>query len=92
MQGQFLVTPVLAPQTLVEADISREPTDLPSPIGKRDPKTIRLDLFTVVKKAGSRRRQRSATGRSTERYRDHSSAFALAIPLTFISRIRPTAV
>jgi nitrite reductase (NO-forming) len=47
MQGQFLVTPVLAPQTLVEADISREPTDLPPPIGKRDPKTIRLDLFTV---------------------------------------------
>jgi len=47
MQGQFLVTPTLAPQTLVEADISREPTDLPAPIGKRDPKTVRLDLFTV---------------------------------------------
>jgi nitrite reductase (NO-forming) len=47
MQGQFLVTPVLAPQTLVEADISREPTDLPPPIGKRDPTTVRLDLFTV---------------------------------------------
>jgi nitrite reductase (NO-forming) len=47
MQGQFLVTPGLAPQTLVEADISREPTDLPPPIGKRDPQTVRLDLFTV---------------------------------------------
>src|SRR5664279_3755023 len=47
MQGQFLVTPLLAPQTLVEADISREPTDLPPPIGKQDPKTVRLDLFTV---------------------------------------------
>jgi nitrite reductase (NO-forming) len=47
MQGQFLVTPILAPQTLVEADISREPTDLPPPIEKRDPKTVRLDLFTV---------------------------------------------
>ena len=47
MQGQFLVTPLLVPQTLVEADISREPTDLPPPIGKRDPKTVRLDLFTV---------------------------------------------
>jgi nitrite reductase (NO-forming) len=47
MQGQFLVTPILAPQTLVEADISREPSDLPPPIGKRDPKTVRLDLFTV---------------------------------------------
>jgi nitrite reductase (NO-forming) len=47
MQGQFLVTPMPAAQTLVEADISREPTDLPPPIGKRDPKTVRLDLFTV---------------------------------------------
>jgi nitrite reductase (NO-forming) len=47
MQGQFLVTPVLAPQTLVEADISREPADLPPPIGKRDPQTVRLDLLTV---------------------------------------------
>jgi len=47
MQGQFLVTPLPAAQTLVEADISREPTDLPPPIGKRDPKTVRLDLYTV---------------------------------------------
>jgi nitrite reductase (NO-forming) len=47
MQGQFLVAPMVAPQTLVEADISREPTDLPPPIGKRDPMTVRLDLFTV---------------------------------------------
>ena len=47
MQGQFLVTPTLAAQTLVQADISREPTDLPPPIGKRDPVTVRLDLFTV---------------------------------------------
>ncbi|MGB6400357.1 MAG: copper-containing nitrite reductase [Bradyrhizobium sp.] len=47
MQGQFLVTTIAAPQTLVEADISREPTDLPPPIGKRDPRTVRLDLFTV---------------------------------------------
>ena len=47
MQGQFLVTPRPAPQTLVEADISREPTDLPPPISKRDPQTVRVDLFTV---------------------------------------------
>lgn len=47
MQGQFLVTTIAAPQTLVEADISREPTDLPPPVGKRDPRTVRLDLFTV---------------------------------------------
>src|SRR6185503_3557488 len=47
MQGQFLVTAMITPQTLVEADISREPTDLPPPIGKRVSKIVRLDLFTV---------------------------------------------
>jgi nitrite reductase (NO-forming) len=47
MQGQFLVTPRPAPQTVVEADISREPTDLPPPIGKREPQTVRVDLFSV---------------------------------------------
>src|SRR5262245_50508198 len=47
MQGQFLVTPRPAPQTLVEADISREATDLPPPIGKREPQTVRVDLFSV---------------------------------------------
>jgi nitrite reductase (NO-forming) len=47
MQGQFLVTPRPAPQTLVEADISREPGDLPPPIGKRKPQTVRVDLFSV---------------------------------------------
>ena len=47
MQGQFLVTPQPPPQTLVEADISKLPTDLPPPIGKRRPQTIRVDLTTV---------------------------------------------
>ena len=47
MQGQFIVTSRPAPQTLVEADISREPTDLPPPIGKRDPQTVRVDLLSV---------------------------------------------
>ena len=47
MQGQFLVTPQPPPQTLVEADISKLPTDLPPPIGKRDPQTIRIDLTAV---------------------------------------------
>ena len=47
MQGQFIVTPRPPPQTVVEADISREPTDVPPPIGKRDPKTVRVDLFSV---------------------------------------------
>jgi nitrite reductase (NO-forming) len=47
MEGQFTVTPRLAPQTVVEADISREATDLPPPIGKRDPQTIRVDLLAA---------------------------------------------
>jgi nitrite reductase (NO-forming) len=47
MQGQFIVTPKLPAQSLVEADISREPSDLPPPIGKRDPKTVRIDLLAV---------------------------------------------
>src|SRR6516225_7232950 len=47
MEGQFTVTPRLAPQTVVEADISREPTDLPPPIGKRDAQTVRVDLLSV---------------------------------------------
>ena len=47
MQGQFIVTPGLPAQSLVEADISREPSDLPPPIGKREPKTVRIDLLAV---------------------------------------------
>ena len=47
MEGQFVVTPLPPAQTLVEADISREPTDLPPPIAKRDPKTVRVDLLAV---------------------------------------------
>jgi nitrite reductase (NO-forming) len=47
MEGQIIVTPRPAPQTVVEADISREPGDVPPPIGKRDPQTVRVDLFSV---------------------------------------------
>jgi nitrite reductase (NO-forming) len=47
MEGQFIVTPKPPPQTLVEADISREPTDLPPPIGKREPQTVRVDMLAV---------------------------------------------
>ena len=47
MEGQFTVTPRLAPQTVVEADVSREPTDLPPPIEKREPKTVRVDLLSA---------------------------------------------
>jgi nitrite reductase (NO-forming) len=47
MEGKFLVTPQAPPQTLVEADISKLSTDLPPPIGKRPPQTVRVDLTTV---------------------------------------------
>ena len=47
MQGQFIVTTRPAPQTLVEAEISREPDDLPPPVGKREPQTVRVDLVSV---------------------------------------------
>lgn len=47
MEGRFLVTPQVAPQTLVEADISKLSNDLPPPVGKRDPQIIRVDLTTV---------------------------------------------
>lgn len=47
MEGLFTVTPRLAPQTVVEADISREPADLPPPIVKRDPQTVRVDLLAA---------------------------------------------
>jgi nitrite reductase (NO-forming) len=47
MEGQFIVTPRPPAQTLVEADISREPTDLPPPLPKRDPQTVRVDLLSV---------------------------------------------
>ena len=83
MQGQFLVTPIAAPQTLVEADISREPTDLPPPVGKRDPRPSGSICSRSNRKVASQKQRHSVTGLSTAKYRDRSSAFALATPSTF---------
>src|SRR5262249_19755032 len=47
MEGKFVVTPKPPPQTLAYADISREPTDLPPPLAKRSPQTVRVDLVTT---------------------------------------------
>jgi len=47
MEGQFIVTPRPPEQVVVEADISQLPTEVPTPIGKRDPQTIRIDLLAV---------------------------------------------
>ena len=47
MEGSFIVTPRPAAETVAYADISRDPTDLPGPIGKREPRTVRADLVAV---------------------------------------------
>jgi nitrite reductase (NO-forming) len=47
MEGQFLVTPQAPQPTVTEADISQPATDVPPPIGKREPQTVRVDLVTV---------------------------------------------
>jgi nitrite reductase (NO-forming) len=46
MEGQFVVTPRPPVQTVVEADISRDPMDLPPPLQKREPQNVRVDLIT----------------------------------------------
>jgi nitrite reductase (NO-forming) len=47
MEGKFVVTPRPPAQVLAHADISREPTDLPPPLAKRPPQTVRVDLVTA---------------------------------------------
>ena len=47
MEGQFIVTPTPPSPSTVEADISRESTDLPPPLAKREPQTVRVDLLSV---------------------------------------------
>ena len=46
MEGQFVVTPRPPTSTIVEADISRDPADLPPPLQRREPQTVRVDLIT----------------------------------------------
>jgi len=46
MEGKFVVTPKPPAQTVAYADISREPSDLPTPLRKRAPETVRVDLVT----------------------------------------------
>ena len=47
MEGRFIVTPTPPADTVAFADISRDPTDLPGPIGKREPRNVRVDLVAV---------------------------------------------
>ena len=46
MEGQFVVTATPLAPGVVEADISREPTDLPPPLERRPPQTVRVDLVS----------------------------------------------
>jgi nitrite reductase (NO-forming) len=46
MEGKFVVTPKPPAQTVAYADISRDPADLPAPLTKRPPQTVRVDLVT----------------------------------------------
>jgi nitrite reductase (NO-forming) len=47
MEGKFLVTPKPPAQVLAYADISREPDEVPPPVNRRNPQTVRVDLVTV---------------------------------------------
>jgi nitrite reductase (NO-forming) len=44
MEGKFVVTAKPPAETLAQADVSRDPADLPPPIDKRGPQTVRVDL------------------------------------------------
>jgi nitrite reductase (NO-forming) len=47
MEGQFIVTPRPPDRTVVEADISRAPDDLPPPLERREPQTVHVELVSV---------------------------------------------
>jgi nitrite reductase (NO-forming) len=90
MKGQFLVTPRPPAQTVVEAIISREATDLPPSVrARRRPSALTWSLSSW--RAGSRKERRSAIGRSTARSPARSCEFASAIRSTSTSRTPPTA-
>jgi nitrite reductase (NO-forming) len=46
MEGKFVVTPQPQTQAFTYADLSRDPSDLPPPLAKRGPETVRVDLIT----------------------------------------------
>jgi nitrite reductase (NO-forming) len=51
MEGKFRVTPQPPPRTVLEADISQKPSDVPPSVGNREPQTVRVDLVTVETEA-----------------------------------------
>lgn len=70
---------------LIDADaataqqsIARDPTDLPPPLARRAPQTVKLDLETVEREGQLADASASATGPSTARCRVPSPACASA--------------
>ncbi|HET7714823.1 MAG TPA: multicopper oxidase domain-containing protein, partial [Bauldia sp.] len=51
MSGRLVVAPQPPAESVVQADLSRNPADLPPPEGPREPQTVRLDLVTVEQEA-----------------------------------------
>jgi nitrite reductase (NO-forming) len=47
MEGKFLVTAKPATAVVAYADISRDPTDLPPPLARREPQIMRVDLTAI---------------------------------------------
>ncbi len=47
MEGRFTVTPQPPTPTLLQADISHDPANVPPAIGNRPPQTVRIDLEAV---------------------------------------------
>jgi nitrite reductase (NO-forming) len=79
MQGLIQVMPgSRAEMQSSAADITRDPADLPPPIGARQPQTVRVDLETVESRGNWTTRQPIPTGHSTERCPVPSCASASA--------------
>ena len=47
MEGKFVVVPSAPASTVAEANISHDPSDLPPPIGRRAPQTVKVELETI---------------------------------------------
>jgi nitrite reductase (NO-forming) len=80
MEGLLQVeaaAPEVAPSGV---SISRDPSDLPSPVDVREPKTIHLNLETVERTGRLADNTTTNTGHSTARFQGHSCGCVPEIP------------
>jgi nitrite reductase (NO-forming) len=92
MEGRIQVEPgPRAASVATAADISRDPADLPPPIGNRPQQIVRVDLKTVEVQGQSPTRRPTTTGPSTARFPARWCACASATPSRCISPMTPTA-